>query len=144
MPPITRNIKIAAIIFLAVSAVGFLDATYLTVEHYRGGIPPCAILGCEIVLTSAQSRIAGVPVALFGSLYYLTLLIFSFAYLDSEKKSIIRLASYCTVVVFVASIYFVYLQLFVIKEICQYCMISAGTSTILFVLGIYIFTKTRQ
>jgi len=64
MPPITRNIKIAAIIFLAVSAVGFLDATYLTVEHYRVGIPPCAILGCEIVLTSAQSRIAGVPVAL--------------------------------------------------------------------------------
>ena len=141
MAKMERNLKIAAIIFLAVSAIGFLDAAYLTVEHYRGDIPPCTILGCEIVLTSAQSRIAGIPVALLGSLYYLTLLILSFAYLDSKKRPIIRFASYCTVVGLIASIYFVYLQLFVIREICQYCMASAGTSTILFALGIYILIK---
>lgn len=139
-----QNIKTLAVIFLVVSAIGFIDATYLTVTHYIGGIPPCTIRGCEIVLTSNQSRIAGIPVALVGSLYYATLLILSFAYLDSKKSSIIKFASYCTVVGILASIYFVYLQFFVIKAICQYCMISAGTSATLFVLGIYILSQTRS
>lgn len=136
--------KVWAIVFLVVSFLGFLDATYLTVQHYLGVIPPCAIQGCEIVLTSAQSKIVGIPVALLGALYYLTLLILSIAYLDSKKASIIRFASYCTTVGLAASAYFVYLQLFVLKEMCQYCMVSAGTSTILFLLGLYILAKTRS
>lgn len=137
----TRNIKIAAIIFLAVSALGFLDAAYLTIEHFRGSIPPCAIQGCEIVLTSAQSKIAGIPVALLGALYYLALLILSISFFDSKKESIIRFTSKLTPLGFIASLYFVYLQFSVIKEICQYCMVSAGTSTLLFITGMYIIIK---
>ena len=140
----TRNLKIAAIVFLVASALGFLDSTYLTIEHYRGGIPPCTTEGCEIVLESPQSKIAGIPVAFFGSLYYLTLLILSIAYLDGKKDRLIRLASKLTPLGFIASLYFIYLQLFVIGAICQYCMASAGTSTILFITGLYIISKTRQ
>lgn len=139
----TQHLKILAIVFLVVSAIGFIDATYLMVMHYIGNIPPCTIHGCEIVLTSAQSRIVGIPVALLGSLYYVILLILSIAFLDSKKIAFIKCASYCTVIGFIASLYFVYLQLFVIKAICQYCMISAGASTTLFVLGMYILTHTR-
>lgn len=139
----TKNLKIAAIFFLVLSAIGFLDATYLTIEHYRGNIPPCTIEGCEIVLTSAQSQVAGIPVSLAGSLYYLTILLLSIAYLDGKKEGLIRLASKLTILGFVASLYFVYLQFFVIKEICQYCMASAGTSTLLFILGMYILLKTK-
>ena len=138
------NIKTAVIIFLIVGAIGFIDATYLTIEHYRGGIPPCTIKGCEVVLTSIYSQISGIPVALFGSLYYLTLLILAIAYLDSKKKEIIKFASYFTIAGFVASVYFLYLQIFVIKAICQYCLASAGISTTLFILGMYILAKIRH
>jgi len=96
------------------------------------------------VLTSGHAKIAGIPVALLGSLYYLTLLILSVAYLDIKKTAIIRFASYCTIVGFTASLYFVYLMLFVIKEICQYCLISAATSTILFILGLFIIIKSSK
>ncbi|WKZ26421.1 MAG: vitamin K epoxide reductase family protein [Candidatus Paceibacterota bacterium] len=140
----TKSIKIAVVIFLVVGVIGFLDATYLTVEHYRGNIPPCTIQGCEVVLTSEQSKIFGVPVALLGALYYLVILILSVSFLDGKKEGVIRFASRLTFLGFIASVYFVYLQFFVIGEICQYCMISAGTSTLLFVLGIYILIKTRQ
>lgn len=139
-----KNIKIAVIIFLVVAVIGFLDAAYLSIVHYRGEIPPCTIDGCEVVLTSAQSQIAGVPVALLGALYYLALLILSIAYLDRKKEKLIKLASKLTILGFLASIYFVYLQFFVIKEICQYCMVSAGTSTILFIIGIYILVGMRR
>ncbi|MEK7208684.1 MAG: vitamin K epoxide reductase family protein [Patescibacteria group bacterium] len=140
----TKSLKVAAIIFLVVSAIGFLDATYLTVEHYRGNIPPCTVAGCEIVLTSGQSKIAGVPVSLFGSLYYLTLLILAIAYLDRKNNSLIRLASYGTIIGFIMSAYFVYLQLFVLNAICQYCMISAGTSTVLFITGMFVLSRRQQ
>ena len=139
----TRSLKIAAVIFLIAGALGFLDATYLTVEHYRGDIPPCTIAGCEIVLTSGQSKILGVPVALLGALYYLTLLILAIAYLDRKNNLLIRLAAYGTIVGFALSGYFVYLQLFVLNAICQYCMISAGTSTVLFIIGMFILSQTR-
>ncbi|MDP3902252.1 MAG: vitamin K epoxide reductase family protein [bacterium] len=140
----TRHLKIAAIIFLIISALGFLDAAYLAIDHYRGNIPPCTIQGCEIVLTSAQSKIAGVPVALLGALYYFTLLILSIAYLDKKNEALIKIASKLTPLGFVASLYFVYLQFFTIKAICQYCMVSATTSTLLFITGMYVIVKMRH
>jgi len=141
---VPRHLKIIAILFCVVSAIGLLDATYLTVKHYRGGIPPCTIHGCEVVLTSPQSEIAGVPVALLGTLYYATILALMLAYMISKKETVVLHAAYITPAGFIASAYFVYLQLFVINAICLYCMASATTSTILFILGIYIIAKKRQ
>lgn len=134
----SMKIKVIAIAFVALSAMGFLDATYLTAEHYKGSVPPCAIAGCEIVLMSEQSAILGVPVALLGVIYYLAILILSVAFLESGKVSIIRLASFFTIIGLIASAYFVYLQFFVIGQICQYCLISAGTSTGLFGVGVWV------
>lgn len=139
-----RHLKIAAIFFGIVSALGLLDAGYLTYKHYLGGVPPCTIHGCEVVLTSAQSEIAGIPVALLGALYYATILLLSLAYLFSKKEMVIRHAAYLTPAGFLASLYFVYLQLFVIGAICLYCMASATTSTILFILGAYVVAKERR
>ncbi|MEK7487729.1 MAG: vitamin K epoxide reductase family protein [Patescibacteria group bacterium] len=141
---VPRNLKITAILFCIVSAIGLLDATYLTVKHYLGGIPPCTLRGCEVVLTSAYNTIAGIPVALLGALYYATIFILSLAYIISKKEVVIRRASYLTPVGFLASVYFVYLQLFVINAICLYCMASAATSTLLFILGAYVVIVMRK
>lgn len=134
----STKIKIIAIAFMVLSVIGFLDATYLTIEHYKGSVPPCAIAGCEIVLKSGQSTIIGIPVALLGSVYYLVVLILSIAFLESRKMIVLRFASFFTIIGIIASAYFVYLQFFVIGQICQYCMISAGTSTGLFGLGVWV------
>lgn len=139
-----RTLKILGIVFLIVSAIGFLDATYLTVEHYRGAIPPCSVEGCEIVLTSAYSTVAGIPIALFGALFYLTVLILSLYFLDSKNAKALRAASYLTIPAFLTSLVLVYLQLFVLKNICQYCMVSAVTSTVLFIFGIYTILEMKK
>jgi uncharacterized membrane protein len=132
------------IFFTIVSFLGFLDATYLTAQHYMGAIPPCVITtGCETVLTSEHSVIFGVPTALWGAIYYLLLFILAVLALDL-KPEIIRFAAYITPLGFFASFYFVYLQFFVIKEICSYCMISATTSTTLFILGSFVIIKSRK
>ncbi len=137
--------KIIAIIFLVVSLIGFTDATYLAVEHYRGEIPPCGIQGCEKVTTSEYSTFLGIPVALFGSLYYLLFFLMSVVFFDTKNKKFLRILSSLSPIGFLMSIYFLVLQLFVIKAICLYCMLSVTTSTILFITGmIYLFRKKHS
>jgi uncharacterized membrane protein len=134
------------IAFLILGTIGFADATYLTTQHFLGAPVACSILkGCEQVTTSPYSVIFGIPVALLGSIYYLTILILSVIYLDSRKINILNFIAKITPLGFLASLYFVYLQIFVIKAICLYCMGSAATSTILFILGmVYLYQSNLR
>lgn len=130
--------------FLVFSFLGFLDATYLTVQYYFDTIPPCGITaGCGAVLTSEYSAIGGIPVALIGSIYYLILFLLAVFTVDTKRK-IIRFAAYLTPVGFLASLYFVYLQFFVIKAVCSYCMVSVATSIILFILSLVIIPQLSK
>lgn len=132
------------ICFLIFSAIGFADATYLTVKHFLGTPIPCAILqGCEQVTNSQFATIFGVPVALLGSGYYLTVLILSVIYLDTGKLLALKLAALATFFGMLASLWFVFLQIFIIKAICLYCMVSATTSTLLFISGLMFFAKNK-
>lgn len=139
------NLNITVWIFAIFSFLGFADATFLTVEHYLGTPIPCSILGgCDIVTNSVYAQVGPVPLALLGSLYYLTLVILSIVYLDSKKDVAMKSASYMTVVGFLASLVFVYLQIFIIHALCLYCMISALISLVLFLSGQAILYNLRD
>ena len=132
-------------LFLFAALIGFADAAYLTYAHYTHIIPPCSIVeGCETVTTSAYATIGAIPIALVGALYYLVLAVAAVAYLDTKRTAIMRSASYLTFGGLLVSFALVGLQLFVIKALCLYCMASAGTSTLLFVLGTIILMKTKK
>lgn len=127
---------------LILSLIGFSDSSYLTFKHYQGEIPPCSILeGCEVVTTSEYSIVGGVPVALLGALFYLSVFLFTFLYFDSQNPKFLVLAALLTPFGFIASVLFVYIQLFVLGAICVYCMGSAVTSTLLFVGGLLILKR---
>jgi uncharacterized membrane protein len=124
-------------ILLIVSAIGIADASYLTYEHYNQGIVPCSIGGCETVLTSDYATLGEIPISLFGIIFYalvfiLGLLILKKGMLPTLINSIIGLAT----AAFLASLGLIYLQLFVIESICLYCMLSAGSSTTLFIVAL--------
>jgi len=140
--------KTIAIAFLIISFIGFLDASYLVVQHYRGEPPSCAIFtGCETVAESKYAMVGPIPLALLGLLYYLAIFILTVAYFDTKKERLLLLAVLLTATGFLASLYFVYLQLFVIKAICLYCMISAASSTALFAFGtsaMFRFPKSKH
>mgnify|MGYP001609963985 CR=1 FL=1 len=122
------------------SLVGFLDAAYLTLVHYNRGALSCYIFeGCDKVTTGPYSVIFGIPVSLLGVIYYFSVFITTILYFDTKGNFFLRALSIFPVAGFLASLWFLYLQLFVIKAICFYCVISAVTSTLLFILGILIF-----
>lgn len=134
------------ITFATVSFIGFLDATYLTALHYLNVIPPCIVTsGCETVLTSEYNTLFGIiPNALLGSLYYLTLFILAIISLEFAQRRALALTALLTPIGFLMSAYFVYLQLFVLKAICFYCMVSAAASMILFALGVSVVLALKK
>ncbi len=131
--------------FVVFSLLGFLDAVYLTIQHYNNGILPCYIFtGCDKVTNSSYSIIAGIPVSLLGAIYYLTILIVVVLYLDSGIKKALRVLMSLPIVGFLATLWFLFLQLFFIKAICFYCVISAVTSTALFILAMWLKKITKE
>src|SRR3990167_9515610 len=105
--------------FFITALIGFIDAAYLTFEHFLGRVPPCSILhGCEKVTTSPYAEVFGIPLALFGAVYYFLLLVLVIAFFDLKNDKILKIATVITPVGFLASLYFIYIQLFVIKAIC--------------------------
>lgn len=145
-----REVKTSTVAALLIIALlGFADATYLTVEHYRGVIPPCSIVeGCEQVLTSDYSIIVGIPVSLLGSIFYLAISIGTFVYLESRHgggkihahhSQILKWTLLTTLLGFVFSMWFLYAQVFIIGAYCLYCLGSILTSTVLFIMSMEIF-----
>ncbi len=136
---VTKNEKTIVIIvsiLIVLAALGFADATHLTISHYTGAALKCGVSGgCNTVTNSVYSKIFGIPVALLGSLFYVSIITLCISYLDTKKIIFLRLLTLVPVAGLLASIYFVSIQLFVLHTICFYCMISAGTSTTIFLVS---------
>lgn len=127
---------------LGVSIVGFFDAAYLAIQHYTQFTLPCTIThGCDLVTKSEYSQIMGVPVSLLGAIYYLAIFLAAYIILETKKTEYLRFVAIATTFGFLFSAWFVYLQFFVIHAICQYCMLSAITSTTMFAASIVYFSK---
>lgn len=133
----TKMKKRLITVILVVALIGVVDASVLTVKHYEAFRLPCAFSGgCEQVLTSRYATVGMVPVATLGIAYYLA--VFGIG-LFLRKMGDGRLG--WTLLALTAfgmafSGWLVYLQVAVIGYICQYCLISAGSSLILFVSAI--------
>lgn len=132
-------------LILVLSFLGFLDAAYLTILHFKNAIPPCTISGCEIVLTSKYAVINGVPISLIGAVFYFLLIILSVFLLtkpkDSGKLRILYVKQgifFLTAVGFFISLILIYIQFVIIKSWCQYCIFSEILNTGLFGLAFYL------
>lgn len=125
MPTVLKNLS------SVVALVGVAETTYLTVEHFTGKIPPCTVLqGCGEVLTSQYASVYGVPLALIGLVYYLTILVLTRL---EGRRPLVALAAVSSFGLAISA-FLVYLQLNVIGAICLYCMASAGTTTLIWIL----------
>lgn len=114
-------------------------------EYYTGGNITCVVFqGCDIVNTSKYATIIGTPIALFGMVYYFMLIVLASIYSSTGKKEFLFTIVTLSGTGFLFSLYLTYLQLFVIKAICFYCIVSAVTTTTTFILSCYLFKKTSD
>ena len=130
---------------LIIAFLGFLDATYLTILHFRNIIPPCTITsGCEVVLTSKYSVIAGIPVSLLGSLFYLGVMVLCLMLITNYKKVFLNLFYLAAAVGIMVSLILIYIQGFLLHAFCQYCLFSEVVSAGLLILAGLKFKKDKE
>ncbi|MBI5045392.1 MAG: vitamin K epoxide reductase family protein [Candidatus Niyogibacteria bacterium] len=129
--------KMVLIAMLVLATVGLFDAAYLTWEHYSGEGVRCVIFeGCNTVLNNPYAIMFGLPTSLWGMIYYAGFLFLTLIYMIEKQKYALWGACALVGLGVLFSLYFVYLQLFVINAICFYCMVSATTTALLFLLSL--------
>ena len=134
-------------ILLFLCIIGILDASYLLFEHYSNTVPPCYVhavfTDCGKVLSSSYATILHIPVPMLGVIYYFSLLSLMCILLYKKSSKAQYLLFVLSGIGFLMSLYFVFLQLFIIKAICLYCMTSAFISTSLFFIISY-FNRNKS
>jgi len=115
--------------------LGLIDSAYLTMKHFTGGEVSCGAIpgiNCDIVLGSMYSEVFGIPLALLGTFYYLTVLVIGIVYLKKQDNIFVKLLLMATSIGFIASLYLIYVQALVLNAYCTFCLISASISMLLF------------
>ena len=129
--------RVAAI---GVAVAGLGIATYLTVVHYAGGEPVCAVAhGCATVQQSDYAALAGVPVALLGVLGYLALL----AALIRDGEAARTGAAFLSLVGLGFSAWLTYVEVGILDAICIWCVGSAVCMALLTALTIHRMVSAR-
>jgi uncharacterized membrane protein len=114
-----------------VSLVGLADAVYLTAQHITGASLRCTIIsGCSEVLSSPYAQVGPLPLAAVGAVAYFV--VFSLAVLAAFAYPLVKLLLKIILgLMFLTTLWLLYVQAFVIHHFCQYCLLSAAVTTTL-------------
>ena len=118
-------------ILAVLDVVGLLIAIYLSSVELGGGVPYCGPLhGCETVALSQYARIGGIPVAVFGVMLSVVLLVLAIAWIRTDRNGLLDAHYGLSLIGVIFEIYFLTLQVFVIQAVCIWCT-AYGVSLIL-------------
>jgi uncharacterized membrane protein len=114
-----------------VSLAGLADATYLAVQALTGETLGCGgSPDCFRVLGSSYARVGGIPVALFGTLAYFSVFTFAtfaaFGYVRARTFLVLTVGA-----MFLATLWLLYVQAFLLHAYCRYCLFSAAITFLL-------------
>ena len=94
------------------------------------------VFNCEVVQTSAYSRIAGIPIAWFGFAVYVALFVLLLLQnrIPFLKENGVLVVFGITLFAWLYSMYLVYLQFFVLQALCPWCLAHEAVMTVLFIV----------
>src|SRR5262249_53639949 len=126
--------RFRTIIYIAaaiVSLAGLADATYLSGQALTGETLGCGgSPDCFRVLGSSYPKIKGIPVGLFGVLGYFSAFSFAtFAAFGYARARMFLIPTICAM--FLATLWFLYVQAFLLHAYCRYCLFSAAVTFLL-------------
>lgn len=145
---ILSGMKRAGVVLILILAFfGLADSIYLT-QHELSGTPLLCniqnLSGCNIVAASQYSHIFGIPLAEFGILFYAVLFVLAALEIVVFDQLLRRALQAVSFVGVLFSLYFTFLQIFVINAACIYCIASALIALFIFILASLIEPLKRR
>jgi len=115
------------------SVVGILDTSYLIYHKIKGTDVACLFFPnawCRKVQYSKQSKTFGIPNSYLGFLMYWVILIST--YLAAQGRLNFDWVKAIITFGFLFSMYFTFVQAFILRAFCTWCVVSAVNFTIMF------------
>ncbi len=115
-----------------IAIVGILDTIYLISRKLQGKRVHCPFFPqkwCDKVQKSKQSKTFGVPNSVWGFIIYTT--IFTLSLVQSSGTNVLWPLTGVIALGTAFSLYFLYIQAFVLRAFCTWCVLSAINFTIL-------------
>ncbi len=141
-----------AIVILAI--LGLTDSGYISYEKIMGVTPVCQPgFDCGEVLNSPWAEIGPFPIAYLGFFYYGVVFILGILnYMEADLKKIwdhplftpANLLTALTTFGFGFSLYLLTVMGIILKAWCLYCLLSAVTSTTLFIVNLFLIRARRS
>jgi uncharacterized membrane protein len=130
-----------ALALVGIGVAGYLSYAYLNQQAIICGQSQ----DCDIVAQSTYSRLLGIPIAVYGLISYVALLVLLLAHgrVGKDLGVYIPLALFgLSLTGMLFSAYLTYLELFVILAVCKWCVVSAIIMMIFFVLSVFELKST--
>jgi uncharacterized membrane protein len=124
-----RGIAIALISF-----IGMVDALYLSIKRNSGPIPCHVTRGCTDVVTSQYSAVLGIPISVFGLVFYLAVFSLAVFQLSGAGKTLHWIFWPAAAALGISAV-LVGIQAFALKAYCEYCLLSAILVLTIFLLS---------
>lgn len=112
--------------------IGVLDTLYLIYHKVRGTEVACIFFPkewCYKVQHSPQSKTFGIPNSMAGFVMYVLILVFTYYF--SVGATSFLWVKYIVTFGFLFSMYFTYVQAFVLRAFCTWCVVSALNFTVM-------------
>jgi uncharacterized membrane protein len=131
------------IFVLPFSLIGLFVSWYIYhKKHHKKEKLVCHIgTDCDKVVHSQYSKILGIPLEVLGVAYYMFL---SLLVVATHLGNFILFGFFIFDIVlilstgaFIFSLFLLYVQAFIIRDWCEYCLISAGMSVAIFIIEVF-------
>lgn len=119
---------------IVLSTLGVIIAAYLLYGQLTLSPIICGITSCGVVAGSKYAAFLGVPVAAWGLSFYTAVAIFF--YLRLNKFLLVT-----GIIGVIFSAYLTYLEAFVIKAWCQWCILSAWLTVGILIIAVRTYRK---
>jgi len=133
--------RIGVVCILILAFLGLADSIYLAQNEVNNTPLICTVANlsdCNIVATSQYSRIFGIPLAEFGVAFFSIVFILAALELVLFNRLLRRILQGISLIGIAASIYFSFVEIFVIHALCIYCIVSAFITLLIFISACFI------
>lgn len=122
------NINNFVLLSYILLVIGLLTSVYLYLADVSIVPLGCTLSSCEKVNTSEYAYFFGIPLALFGVVFYLGTIIVLYL----KKYNLFFLAG---IIGLLTSIYLTSVEAFILHAFCQWCLLSAWVTVCIFILS---------
>lgn len=139
--------RAGVVLILLLALFGLADSIYLAQSNLNGTPLLCSADGlsdCNAVTASEYSRLFGVPIAELGVLFYGIVFVLAALEIVIFDQLLRRALQALSLVGILSSLYFTFIQKFIIGAFCTYCLASTLVALLIFIFASLIEPLRRR